>query len=449
MRYESTDLGNARRLVATYGHHLRYVAEWGRWIVWNGRCWQPDVTGEVMRRAKLTAEQILDEARDDKSEKLFRHALKSQSATGLTAMVNVASTEPTIPVLVSELDADPWLLTVANGTVNLKTGQLHHSDPDDLIAKESPVKWDPNAVCPAFDAFLERILPDSAVRDFVQRAVGYSLTGLTTEHVLLMLHGSGGNGKSVFTETLMRLMGDHAAPASPKLLVVEKHSEHPTAIADLHGRRLVIAQEIEQGHRLDEALVKQLTGGDQLKARFMRQDFWSFTPTHKLWVACNHKPRIRGTDHGIWRRIRLVPFEVTIPATEQDKNLATKLAAELPGILNWALAGCLAWQRDGLEPPDAVVVATDMYAKESDLVAQFLDERCIVGDQYQVRSSDLYAEYKSWCQDNGLDHPLSQKALAQQLDEKGYDRTENRNHQAIWLGVGLLDVRNGFAGETP
>jgi len=204
----------------------------------------------------------------------------------------------------------------------------------------------------------------------------------------------------------------------------------------------VISHEVEEGIRLDEPLVKELTGGDRLKARYMRQDYWDFTPTHKLWLLTNHKPRIRGTDHGIWRRIRLVPFTVTIPDEEQDHGLLDALRAELPGILAWGVRGCLAWQRDGLTAPPAVVAATETYRVESDLVAQFLAERCTLGDGCQVRSSDLYGAYTAWCSEQGLDHPLSQRALAQRLDERDFHRTENRAGQAIWLGIGIVDERD-------
>jgi putative DNA primase/helicase len=211
----------------------------------------------------------------------------------------------------------------------------------------------------------------------------------------------------------------------------------------------VVSHEVEDCLRLDEALVKELTGGDRLKARYMRQDYWSFAPTHKLLLACNHRPRVRGTDHGIWRRLRLVNFDVRVPDEKQDKALGAKLRAELPGILNWALAGCLAWQADGLQPPKAVIDATAEYRRESDLLGQFVEERCVVADGCQVRSAELYATYRTWCDENGLDHPLSQKALTRQLDERGFDRSENRAGQAIWLGIGLETAADGFARATP
>jgi len=432
-----TDLGNARLLVRAHGHDLRYVPEWGKWLCWDGCRWAVDVTGEVHRRAKEVAEGVLDQARIDHDEELFRHGIRSQSASALAAMVRVAATEPGIPVFVDHLDAHPWLLSVANGTLDLRTGILGPHERAHLLTKCSTVVWDADAGCPQFEDFLARILPDTEVRRYVQLLTGYSLTGDVSEQILAILYGVGANGKSTLKELVLSLIGGHGKPASPKLLLATKHDEHPTAVADLHGRRLVVSHEVEDGVRLDEPLVKELTGGDRLKARFMRQDFWDFTPTHKLWLLTNHKPKIRGTDNGIWRRIALIPFEVTIPVHEQDRHLLDKLRSELPGILRWAVAGCLDWQRDGLRAPAAVVAATEEYRLESDLVAQFLADRCREDETCQVRSADLYGAYTTWCADNGLTHPLSQRALAGRLGEKGFDRTKNRQKQAVWLGLDL------------
>jgi putative DNA primase/helicase len=437
---EQSDLGNARRLVAANGDDLRYVPEWHGWLAWDGRRWKPDLTGEVDRMAKRVTDTMRDEAHAAGDDKRYSFAVKSQGITRLRAAVDLAATEPGIPVLVDQLDADPWRLSVANGTLDLRTGQLLPHRREDLITKVTDVAWDPEATCPAFNRFMERILPDDEVRDFVQRATGYSLTGDVSEQVIFIEHGTGSNGKSTFKELQLRILGEHAKPAAPKLLLAKSHDEHPTAIADLQGRRLVVAHEVEDGMRLDEALVKELTGGDRLKARFMRQDYFDFTPTHKLWLACNHKPAIKGTDHGIWRRIRLIPFDVTIGDDEKDPHLLDTLCEELPGILAWAVAGCTAWQRDGLEPPQAVIDATDRYRVDSDLLSQFIEERCVTGPHAQAAGSALYATYRAWCGDNGLTYPLSQKALSKQLSEKGLERTENRQHQRIWTGIGLLDA---------
>ncbi len=444
--YESSDLGNARRLVAAHGQDLRHAPQLGRWLVWDGRRWSADLTGEAARRAKDSAESILDEARANSNQVLFKQGIKAQSHAGIVNALALASTEPGIPVLVDDLDSDPWLLTVANGTLDLRTGQLRAHSRADLITRITDIEWDPTAICPMFDVFLAAIQPDPAVRAYLQRGTGYALTGVVTEHTMLINYGLGSNGKTTLAKVQEDLLGEHATPASPKLLVAEKHEQHPTAIADLQGRRLVISSEVEEGHRLDEALVKQLTGGDRLKARHMRQDFFTFTPTHKIWVGCNHKPKIRGADHGIWRRIKLIPFTITIPDEDQDKHLDTKLHAELPGILRWAVEGCLDWQRrGGLDAPAAILEATEQYRLGEDTIATFLADTCTRNTMLKAASSTLYETYKKWCAEQGIQHPLTQKALAGRLREQGLENEKDRTNRAWWLGIGL----NTTEGQEP
>ncbi len=445
---ERSDLGNARRLVGTHGEDLHHVPEHGRWLVWDGCRWKTDLTGEVMRRAKAVTDDLRNDAHATGDDRAYSFAVRSQSVARVRAMVELASTEPGVPLVVDELDADPFLFTVANGTLNLRTGQLQPHRRANLTTKMSEVKWDPEAVCPRVDRFLAQILPDPEVRDFVLRAVGYSLTGEVSEQIIFIEYGTGSNGKSTLKELLLKVLGDHAMPAAPKMLLAKTHDGHPTAIADLQGRRLVVAHEVEDGLRLDETLVKELTGGDRLKARYMRQDFFEFPPTHKLWLACNHKPQIRGTDHGIWRRIRLIPFDVTISDEDKDPHLLSKLSEELPGLLRRAVEGCLAWQRDGLIAPRAVTEATERYRIESDLVSQFLDEHCVGEVCAQVRSTVFFAAYQNWCAENGIAHPLSQKALAKRLTEKGYDRGENRQGQALWRGLRILNPEDRTDKDT-
>ncbi|MGH9121804.1 MAG: DNA primase family protein, partial [Acidimicrobiales bacterium] len=311
----------------------------------------------------------------------------------------------------------------------------------DLMTKCAPVEWDPDATCPAFDAFLERVLPEPEVRDFLCRGVGYSLTGDVGEHVLFIAHGSGANGKSTLLEVLSAMLGDYAAPAAPRLLIESKIEAHPTNVADLHGRRFVVTTEIGAGHRFDESLVKWLTGGDTLKARRMRENFWEFKPTHKLWVGTNHKPRITGTDEGIWRRVHLIPFDVTIPPEERDPRLPGVLRRELPGILRWAVQGCLEWQECGLMAPDRVNQATELYRYESDVFGQFLHECCTEKPGFTVVGPALYGAYDSWCAANGLP-PMNARSVAGRLRERGFDGRENRWKQMVWDGLGLLDHRS-------
>jgi putative DNA primase/helicase len=441
--FECSDLGNARRLAATYGDKLRYVPEWGRWLAWDGRRWARDITGEVHRHAKQVVDSILDEAAQApipaRREKLAKWWMQSQSAARLSATVLLAATEPGIPVEVAQLDADPWLLNVSNGTVDLRTGLLHPPKPAELLTKLAPVAHNPDAACPTFMAFLEHITAgDTELMTFLQCAVGYSLTGLVNEQTLFFCHGGGANGKTTLMTVLEQLLGDYAIATAPNLLINTGDNEHPTAIADLVGVRMAVSQEVEEGRRLAESTVKQLTGGDTVKARFMRQDFFEFRPTHKLWLCANHRPFVRGTDHAIWRRIRLIPFTVTIPPEQQDKQLGDKLADELPGILNWAVAGCLQWQREGLGAPATVNDATSAYRNENDTIGRFIDECCVTGDGFKTAARDLRECYVAWCEDNG-ERPMSQRALAPHLHERGLESVKDRRSHSWWFGIAVTE----------
>jgi putative DNA primase/helicase len=268
--------------------------------------------------------------------------------------------------------------------------------------------------------------------NYLQRLVGYCLTGVTEEHILPFLYGSGANGKSTFCETILRLMGpDYAMKAAPDLLMAKRWETHPTDRADLFGKRFVACIETEAGRRMAEALTKELTGGDRVRARRMREDFWEFTPTHHVWLAGNHKPTIAGTDHGIWRRVKLIPFDVVIPQAEQDKKLPAKLVQEMPGILNWALAGCLAWQQGGMSEPAMVQAATTEYSKEMDEVGQFIDEYCEIGPKFMAPATELYKAF----QDAMPDSQLSQHSFGAQLHRRGFEKGRTKTGKHGWKGL--------------
>jgi putative DNA primase/helicase len=304
----------------------------------------------------------------------------------------------------------------------------------------APVEYDPQAACPMWEAFLDRIMAgNQKLIRYLQKAAGYSLTGDVSEQAFFIPYGSGANGKSVFLTTLLAVLGDYGIQAPPDLLMVKQGERHPTELADLKGARLVVAIESEEGKRLAESLVKQLTGGDKIKARRMREDFWGFDATHKLWLATNHKPIIRGSDYAIWRRIRLIPFNVTIPPEEQDKQLPAKLQQELPGILRWAVEGCLVWQREGLGEPPEVRAATESYRAEMDVIATFLNGCCIVNPLAKAKVKDLYQAYVEWCKENN-EYPLSQRVLGTRLLERGFKQRKGAKGQRFWLGIGLLEA---------
>jgi putative DNA primase/helicase len=342
-------------------------------------------------------------------------------------------------VLPEELDRDLWLMAVTNGTIDLHTGKLRASERGDLLTKAAPVVYDEDATAPIWGRFLERVLPDSAVRWYVQKAAGYSMTGDVSEQALFFLHGAGANGKSTFLNVLMYTLGDYARQASPDLLMFKYGNEHPTALADLRGRRLVTTTEVQEGRRMAEVMVKQLTGGDRISARRMREDFSEFDPTHKIWLAANHKPVIRGTDHAIWRRIRLIPFTVQIPEAEQNPRLPKELKAEAAGILRWLIEGCLVWQQEGLDPPATVVAAVDEYRDEMDQVGQFIADRCDLDRTAVTTGSVLRKVYEAWCEANG-ERAMSTTAFGLRLQEKSVQRGRNRQGGRTYEGIGVRDV---------
>ncbi len=448
-----SDLGNARRLVTLHGQLLRYVWQWG-WLFWTGARWIKDETGEVMRRAKQTVLTIyseiasLDDLEDRRSP--AKWALKSEAEPRLKAIVELAKSEPEIVATTDEFDTDPWLLNVQNGTLDLRTGILKAHCREDRITKLVPVDYDPQALCPTWDAFLNRVMEGNAsLIGFLQRAIGYALTGSPREQVIFILHGSGANGKTTFLLVIQTLLADYAAQTPTETLLVKKSGSIPNDVARLHGTRLVVAVEMESGKRLAEALVKQLTGCDKITARFLHKEFFEFVAAFKLFLATNHKPEIRGTDNAIWRRIRLIPFNVTIPPEEQDKGLVEKLKAELPGILAWAVRGCLEWQRDGLGVPEAVKQATEGYRAEMDTLAAFLDECCILTPDAKASATPLYAAYKQWCAGNG-EAPLTQQKFGMCLTERGFQRRRSGPGGGYqWHGVGILGGPNGLEQSVP
>jgi putative DNA primase/helicase len=352
-------------------------------------------------------------------------------------MMRWARAEQGIPILPEQMDRDPFLLNVLNGTIDLRTGALQPHDRTQSITKLAPVMFDAEAECPTFLGFLARVLPDAEVRRFLRYMTGYGMTGSTVEQCLAFLYGGGANGKSTFLDTIQEMLGDYAQTAAPDLLTSRGGDRHPTELADLFGARWVSSIEVDEGKRLAETLVKQMSGGDKMKARFMRTDFFQWAPTHKLFLAANHKPEIRGTDYAIWRRIRLIPFTVTIPENERDGNLGEKLIAELPGILNWAIAGCLDWQRYGLGVPAAIREATEEYREEQDILAKFIDERCVIDAQAWVVSGTLYAVYMAWCKSSG-EEPVSNTAFGKRLTERGFVANRRSNGERIRSGIRLM-----------
>lgn len=445
-----TDLGNAERLVDAHGDDLRYVHPWGSWLAWDGSRWAVDDTGAVDRRAKATVRAIYKRAaqleEQDDRRALAKWAQKSESSGAARAMLTLATSEPGIPIRPEALDDKAWLLNVANGTLDLRTGELHRARREDYLTKQAPVAYDPDATCPRWLDFLDYTFAgDAELVEFVRRAVGYTLTGLTREQCLFLCHGPGRNGKSTFLKTVAGLLGEDYAQQAPTSLLLNRDKNSATNdIARLRGARLVTAVETPEGRRLDENLAKQLTGGDKITARLLHKEFFEFTPVLKLWIATNHRPEIRGTDLAIWRRIRLIPFGVIVPESDVDPDLEHKLQAELPGVLAWAVGGALAWQAGGLGMPSAIVAATQAYRDEMDQIGRFIDERCVTGPASSVKHAELVHAYRSWAADSG-EHAVTAQKLRDQLIERSYEYVKRGTDSAsrlgnLWRGIGLLEL---------
>lgn len=445
-RFNLTDLGNAERLVSLHGRDLRYVAGCG-WFVWDGRRWRKDDIGQAYAYAKVTARTIWEEAtaiEDVDARKLVRKwANQSESAARIASMLQLAQSplprRSSITITPEDLDTDPLLLNVNNGTIDLRTGTLLPFNRAQLISKLAPVDYDPNSVCPTWKSFLDLVFDnDQELIAFVQRACGYTLTGLVSEQALFFSYGTGQNGKSTFLNTLLKLLGDYAKPSAPDLLLVKRNDAHPTELADLCGVRLVITIEVEQGRQLAESLMKCLTGGDRLKARFMRQDFFEFEPTHKIWLAANHRPIVRGTDYAIWRRIHMIPFTVRISdKVPLDPSFPSKLAAEMPGILRWCVDGCLDYRQNGLQPPATIVEATKDYQEDMDTVGRFLAERCVLDKTYSVPATALYLTYTAWAEEQG-EFAMSRRRVGDYLRGRGFEtRRSGANGGYEWHGLSL------------
>jgi putative DNA primase/helicase len=448
--YNLTDLGNAERFIAHHGEKVRYCYAWRKWLVWTEARWERDDTGRVHRLAKETVRGIYREASDAEDEErrkaLAKHAAASESETRIRAMIELAKSEA--PISPDQLDADPWLLNTENGTVDLRTGQVREHRREDLITKLAPVEYDPSAMAPIWGAFLERVLPGDELRGFVQRAVGYSATGDTSEQCMFIHHGPGANGKSTFQETLSAALGDYAMRTPTETLLVRRSGGVPNDVARLKGARFVTASETEEGRRLAESLVKDLTGQDTISARFMWAEWFDFKPTHALHLSTNHKPEIRGTDAAIWRRLRLVPWAVTIPPAEQDKKLAGKLREELPGVLAWVVRGCSAWLKEGLRAPEEVQKATRAYRAEMDVLAAFLADCCVRDEDNEAFAGELWGAWKRWCEETG-EQAGTQKRFGGQLAERGFlNHRDSRTGRKVWSGLSLRSNWESRAGIT-
>ena len=406
----TSDDGLALRFSAEHGDTLRYVAMWNKWYRWNGTFWQEDRTVLALSLARDLCRKI--------SRAAGAESKSIASNRTIAAVASLARCDRRHAAVPEQWDRDPWRLNTPGGTVDLRTGDVRSPEANDYITKATATAPAPGP-CPLWRAFLNRVLDeDDQLIGFVQRMLGYCLTGSTRDHAMFFLYGLGANGKSVLLDTVTGILGDYHRAAPIEMLIASKHERHPTELAGLVGRRLVTAIETEGGKRWAEAKIKALTGGDRLSARFMCRDFFEFVPEFKLVVAGNHKPSLNTVDEAMRRRFHLVPFTVTIPAAERDTELTNKLKAEWPQILQWAIDGCAEWLEFGLSPCKAVTAATDEYLAAQDTVKNWRAE-CLIDDpQAETASSVLYASWKLWCEANG-EYPGSNKGLSQKLADQG------------------------------
>jgi len=436
-----SDMGNARRIVTRHGDKIRYVHAMGKWLVWSGSRWEIDETGAIMRLAKETVLAMFFEVPtimgDVTRDKFIKWAMTSQSRSKLESLISLAKTEKEISAKAEDLDANPWLINLRNCTIDMKTWETSEHDPKQLLTKCLDFDFDMKAKCPTWEKFINRIFDgDSNLIRYVQRAIGLSLTGHTGEQCMFFMFGSGKNGKSTFIETMKRLLREYSATTPSDTLMKKDRSGISNDVARLAGKRLVVASETDEGQHLSEHMLKDLTGSDTITARYLHQEFFEFQPQFKLWMFGNHKPLVRGTDMGIWRRIRLIPFTVTITAEERDPNLQAKLEHELPGIFNWALLGLHDYQANGLGEPVAVSDATEEYRIEMDVLGTFITEMCTVKTGVTVEVRALYLCYSSWCEDYG-ERPLPQRAFAIRLKERGFIPTRSHGGVRCWSGISV------------
>lgn len=441
-----TDLGNSERFVRQYGADVRYCYLWKTYFEWADTHWRRDLGAGVAERAKLTARALYQEAAatedPDRRKALSRWAGETESERRQRAMLALARSA--LAIAPDVLDCKPRLLNVANGTLDLTTFELRDHRRDDFITKLCPTSYDPTATCPRFLAFLlDAFNGDRELIAWLQKLLGSALVGQVLEQLLLIFWGAGANGKTTLLKALSRVLGDDYVRHAAMTTFLAKHQDGiPNDLAALAGARLVMANESGNGRRLDEATVKSLTGGDRITARFLHAEFFTFEPTFTVILSTNHRPEIRGTDHAIWRRVRLVPFTVTIPVDKQDRTLLDRvLMPEAAGILAWLVQGCRRWQREGLgADPTAVSAATEQYRIDSDVIGPFLDDRCEVTPGHRTPfelSGTLYDAYRQYCQATGETHPISKTDFVSRLADKGLIPGKEGGAR-VWRGIALV-----------
>lgn len=442
-----TDMGNAERLVERHGADLRYVSSREQWYLWDGRRWRADDLRAVERLAKETHRTIYAEAEAAKEsvrrKELAAHAARSEAAAKVAAALSLARSDERVALRAEQMDRDPWLLNVANGTIDLRTGELREHRREDLITMIAPVEYDAEAQLELWDRFLRDVTGgDLEVAAFLQRAVGYSLTGDTREERMFMPIGRAASGKTTLAEAIKAALGDYATMADAETFLRRRDSGGPrNDVARLDGRRMVVTIEMDEGRHMAEGLVKHLTGGDTVIARFLHQEHFEFRPTFKLWTFANVAPKVSDEDDGIWRRVSRLPLDHPVPPEQRDPAMKITLrdvTTAGPAILAWAVHGCLAWQREGLGSAPAVERVTAEYRSAMDPLAPFIEERCVLEEDAATAADGLYRAYAEWAKASGDSHPMTKTAFGRRLTSRGF--AASRTHSGRqWSGLRLRE----------
>jgi len=442
------DTGNAKRFLDRYGDIVRYSYNRKKFYVFNGSYWEANERGQVRVLIDKTIDDMKNEkifvaegADEEEAQKAFhKHIKNSRSNTAKKRMEDELKHH--IPISPDEFDPHDMLLNTQNGYLDLTSGEQHKADRKKMFSMVTDSEMTENQQPDVWLDFLNDIFNyDQEVINFVQRAIGYSLTGSTREQVMFILHGKGRNGKSLFIETIRNILGTYTDNIQAKTLMVKRGDTINNDVAKLQGVRLVASSEPSEGFRFDEGLIKQLTGGDTVTARFLYGEEFNFEPKFKIWVTTNHKPIVRGTDDGIWRRLLLIPFDVQIPEEKVDKDLKYKLLREAPAILNWAVEGCLMWQKNGLQIPDKIIDASEGYRKEMDVIEQFIEDECIVSEGERVGAKELYTAYKKWADESG-EYEMSMTKFGKKMTDKF---EKKKSGSMYYLGINLKEKFPGLA----
>jgi len=444
----TTDADRATRFNEWLDEGSHYIYSWKQWVHWDeGGGWFIDESGGKIKRKALEFADIIKEEAEAFPQGPARNTAMEQarrlkSASVIDSMISLLQVMSGVAARPTDFDSNHYLLGVQNGCIDLLTGKFRKAEKEDLILKRTGIAYDPEANCPMWEEFLEQIIPDKDVRDFVQRAIGYSLTGMTTEQVLFFMYGKGNNGKSKFIDIVQRLLGDYAWRASARLFLAEKYEgNQENMMASLPEKRFVVGAEVAENARLAEHRIKDLTGGDKLNARKLFCEAFNFQPTHKLWFYGNHKPAIHGTDEGIWRRLKLIPFTVEIPKEKRELNIVERLWREASGILNWAIQGCLDWQKNGLQAPESVMEATKTYRDDEDLIGQFIDSECQMSGEVMV--GRLSSAYELWAKDQGYKFTASPRSINERVrlvpGVSRHQGTGKNKGVRFWKGISLRD----------